>query len=118
MARQNNRIVCDLNKVQWAEFSYVNQHGHKTFFKPVRYSVYGMAYYDNELAFYHADYLGETVIQRAIRLGILDVWTPQIILKFSANETLVYTGEKAISINKIWCSKIYGKSNRKSTKKS
>ena len=118
MARQNNRIVCDLNKVQWAEFSYVNQHGHKTFFKPIHQHVYGVAYYDNELAFYHADYPGETVIQRATRLGILDVWTPQIILKFSANETLIYTGDKAISIHKTWCAKIYGKSNRKSTKKS
>lgn len=118
MAKQNNRIVCDLNKVQWAEFSYINQHGHKTFFKPVRYSVYGVTYDKDELALYHADYPKETVIQRATRLGILDVWTPQIILKFSANETLVYTGEKAISIHKTWCAKIYGKSNRKSTKKS
>lgn len=112
MERKNNKIVCDLNKVQWAEFKYVNQHGGVWYSKPSAITVRGIYYGPEELAVHHPDYPNETAIARAKRLGIVDVWTAKLTLKFSANETLIYTGDKAKDIYKAWCAKIYGKNKQ------
>lgn len=110
--RQNNKIVCDLNKVQWAIFKYQNQYGNELYKLPDTTTVFGEAVDSEARALYHHDYPDENLLMRAIRLGLVDNWTPKLMLKFSANETLIYTGDKAKEIYKAWCAKIYGKQKR------
>lgn len=104
----NNKIVVDLNKVQFGSVHYVNQYGDIKQKKPDYPTVYGkeVVY---EYAAYHPDFPGETMLQRAVRLDILDKWTPICIFQLSANHTLTYTGEKAISMWKAFNIKIFKK---------
>lgn len=102
----NNKVV-DLKKVQWASLTYWNQHGNVKAYKPITSTVFGETVRD-EYAAYHPSYPQERMLERATRLGILDVWIPHLTLQLTANHQLVYTGEKALSIWKAWQSKIYG----------
>lgn len=105
--KHNNRIIVDLNKVQWATFFYRNQHGQIRTNIPSNVTVRGESV-TLSLAYSHPDYPGETEIERARRLGITDVWTPVLRLKLQANECLEYTGSKAFSLREAWNAKIFG----------
>lgn len=111
MATKNNRIVVDLSKVQWAAFYYRNQSGQLSAKLPA-FSVHGRHIDKDEMAFYHPTYPVETMRARAIRLGIKDVWTPELKLKLTASEFLIYTGEKAKSIYKEFCAKQFKKTKK------
>lgn len=106
---KNNRIVVDLSKVQWSHFYYRNQHGQVTQLLPKSKTVYGAELVVGELAFYHPDYPFETTSMRALRLGIVDNWIPELKLKLTASEYLIYTGDKAVAIHKEWSARIFGK---------
>ncbi len=108
MARRNNRIVCDLNKAQWVKYYYQNQYGNIVYKVPCVTTVFGEAVDEDAKALFHADYPNESQLARAYRLKLVDVWTPTLVIKFSANETLYYTGDKAKSLFKAWNAKIYG----------
>jgi len=109
--RKDNRIIVDLNKVQWMRFYYVNQYGQTNNtiinFPTIRSS----AIYPEQLAAHHPLYPGEAELERAKRLDLLDVWTPVCVLKLTANECLQYTGDKAIAMRDAWQAKIFGKKN-------
>lgn len=106
---KNNRIVVDLAKVQWANYYYRNQHGETRPIKPYDPTVYGQKVSHTERAMWHPDYPQELAIDRAKRLGLIDVWTPELKLKLTASEYLIYTGAKASSIYKEWNARIFGK---------
>ncbi len=102
--QRNNRIVVDLNKVQWASFWYQNQYGDTTTHKH-KYPSYRYV----ELAPDAKHVCGENAIQWLKERQMLDVWTPNIKFKLTANESLVYTGDKAKSLWKAWNEKIFKK---------
>ena len=104
-----SQITVNLAKVQWCSFFYVNQFTETKRTKPKQPTVYGVEIAD-EPAAYHPDYPHETLIERAKRLDIIDVWTPRCVLHISANRCLTYTGQKAINIHKTYREYIYGKS--------
>jgi len=107
---KNNRIVVDLNKVQFAHFYYINQWGNKRETLPKDkswFSVRNEPHYKTEMAMYHAQYPSETLYDRAKRLETLDVWMPEIMFKLQANSTLIYTGKKAVAMHKAWNTKIF-----------
>src|SRR6476469_322548 len=106
---RNNRIVVDLNKVQHAVLNWVNQWGNQKAKKPTFLTVRGEAFDITGLAKPHPLFPGETMGERAVRIGILDVWTPVLHLKLQANNYLIYTGDKALSMNAAWNAKIFGK---------
>lgn len=111
----SNNILVDLKKVQWAKFFWENQDGAKKQgdHKPVP-SVHCIMVSDILPAYHHYNFPRETELQRAKRLGILDVWYPVLILELSANHRLRYTGKKAKQLWKVWKAKIYA--NRTTTK--
>lgn len=57
----------------------------------------------------HPDDPLETAEQTACRLGILDVWKPICVLQFSSTHAIEYTGDKAKSIWKEYCLRIFKK---------
>ena len=107
--KKDNKIIVDLNKVQHARLYYENQFGDKVE-KALEHSSRGVQYNPMALAFnLTSDMILETLEHRAVRLKIKDIWTPVCRLKLTANECLEYTGDKAISIYKEWCKRIFKK---------
>jgi hypothetical protein len=111
--RKDNKIVVDLNKVQWARFYYRNQYGQTKDRLPTYYSVRLAIVNDHERVLWHPDRPIESTFDAAKRLDILDIWQPEITLKLTANEYLIYTGAKAISINECWNAKVFGKGKKR-----
>jgi hypothetical protein len=100
-----NRIVVDLNKCQYARMYYRNQHGDTTNTIPEKPTVHGCLFDPDALV------LGSKVsmIQFAHDHKLLDVWVPELKLQVQANHRLIYTGDKAVSIYKEWCRRIFKK---------
>ena len=99
----------DFNKVQWADYWWQNQDGDRMRTKPFGYSVHCIPFVPDNAAVHHPDYPGETNLQRARRLDIVDRWHPICILNISANRTLRYTGEQATKVWRQYNAHIYGK---------
>lgn len=109
----NNRLIVDLSKVQYANFYYTNQYGVRRVVRPTTATVRGEYINDKGFALFHPDYPKETCIDRAVRLGIVDRWIPTCLLKLQANCCLIYTGDKAISIYKAFCERQFNKPKSK-----
>jgi len=98
----------DFNKVQWADYFWINGKGDQRRKMPEGHTVNGddivadAIAWPMRLAFPH-----ETMLQRARRLEILDVWRPVCRLNISANRTLTYVGIKATAIWKAYNKHIY-----------
>jgi len=111
-SKRDNRIVLDLAKVQWARFYYRNQHGQTRDTKPNKdhFTCNEVIYKKdaNVYAAFHPDYPCESMWERALRLDMVDKWTPEVFFKVTANAGIIFTGEKAISTYALWQSKIYG----------
>ncbi len=113
--KQDNRIVVDLRKVQWARFCYVNQYGQivnvlpaemtyrlRTFTKTGYMLQTGREIIANKPKVSEHDWI--------VSKGYQDKWTATLTLKLTANESLVYTGTKAKSIWKEWNRRQFTKS--------
>lgn len=107
----HNRRVVNLNKVQWCKFFYEQQDGIRSNTLPMYKSVHGLRIFESAPALWHVDYQNETVLARATRLNLLDIWEPVCIVQLTANHQLHYVGKKALAIWKAWQSKIYGTKN-------
>lgn len=103
---KNNRVVFDLNKIQYAYFGYENQWGNKVPIKPTIPTSRGQQF--NPEATVHG-WGHTTMLEYATRYNLLDVWIPYIVLQVTANHRLIYTGDKAVSIWKTWCEKQFNK---------
>lgn len=102
---KDNRISVDLGKVQYARFYYRNQHGQTKDLKPRKPTVQGMEFDPDEM---HLSGLC-TLIEYAIAHKLLDVWTPEVVFKVTANCKLAYDGEKAVSLWKEWQRRMFKK---------
>lgn len=111
--KQNNKILVDLNKVSYAQLLYVaDSFGvrHTRHKEPHEYTVNGMEF--DTLAIRSPLVSNETMIQYARRRNFLDYWYPELTLQLSNNHSLVYTGDKALDLWKVWQSKIFGKKKK------
>jgi len=104
---KDNRIICDLSKVQWARFGYRNQHGNFRNIKPSVPTVYDQSFCLSDKLFMSDN--GETLLDYAMKNRLLDVWTPEVKLKITANCTLTYTGDKAVALYKAYCERQFNK---------
>ncbi len=95
--KQDNRIVVDLCKVQWARFYYRNQYGNKRDTLPIltelEFSIRNATFNRIEEPELYA---------QAMRKVAIDIWEPRVYLKLTANAALIYCGDKALSIWKKW----------------
>lgn len=98
---KDNRIVIDLNKVQYCKFYYKNQWGHERPLKP-KFSVHGIVKDPTDKAFG-----GGTLLEMSERLGVKDVWTPHVRFQLTANHSVTYSGEKAKSLYKEFNRRIF-----------
>jgi hypothetical protein len=106
---ENNKIV-DLKKVQWVELRFRNQLGQLVKQLPPTPTASCFALTDDLFcpAIPKLNWPRESLLARAMRKKIVDKWTPVLTLQLTANHSLTYTGEKALTLYKAWCAKIYG----------
>lgn len=109
----NNKVVLDLRKVQHGLFFYVNQWGMKRQLTDTGPTTFGIKFSPNEYAACHKDYPGETMLERARRLDILDKWTPHMRFTLASNHTVEYTGKKAITMRDAWNAYVFVKKGKK-----
>ena len=102
---KDNRVVFDINKVQFARFFYRNQYGQTVDTLPPQETVRAMQFNPDDKCFMS----DLTLIEYAEAAKLLDVWVPEVHLKITANCRLVFTGDKAKSIWKEWCRKQFNK---------
>lgn len=113
MKTLNNRRVCDLNKAQWVEFYYRNQHGQVSP-TALSHSVFGQPYKPEDSAMTFSTAVPvKSLEQLAVEKGIKDIWTPEIKVIFASNHAIRYTGDKAVSINREWNRRIFKKGKNK-----
>lgn len=103
-----NRIICALPKAQWADLFWLSDHGGVRDLKPKHPTVNGDIVGD-DLAAALPQFPNETMLARATRRGLLDTWTPHLIVQFAANHSLRYSGGKALRIWKAWQAIQFGK---------
>ena len=105
---KDNCIVVDLSKVQWAKFGYRNQHGDFRPVSPVGPTVFNQSFCESERVFMSGnDPL--SMIDYAMHNNLLDRWIQEVKFKVTANVTLTYTGEKAVSLYKAFCERQFNK---------
>ena len=110
MKRIDNRIVVNLSSVQWARFGYRNQYGAWRNKLPENGLTYrSQPILTSSLMFNPTMDRPKLVLDWLKDNNMLDIWQPELYLKLTANESLVYTGEKAKSIWKAWNEKIFKK---------
>lgn len=102
---KNNRVIVDLNKVQWARFGYRNQYGDWKNTQPALPTHRGITI--DIQAVHIVD--KRPMLQWAEDHRMVDIWEPELYLKLQANERLCYTGNKAKSIWQEWNKRIFKK---------
>lgn len=106
--KMNNRIVVDLNKVQYAWYGYRNQHNQKIPVKPISHTVNGLTFTCDDM---HISGIC-SMLEYAKQNNLLDVWEPYVEFQIQANHRLTYTGDKAVSMWKAWNEKIFNKKKK------
>ena len=107
---KDNRIVVDLNKVQYARFFYRNQYGQTVNVLPPKPTVMALEFDPDEFRFRTTSKEPkETLISYATRKELLDVWVPEVRFQVQANHSLTYTGTKAVSLWKEWGRRMFKK---------
>ena len=107
---KDNRIILDLNKVQYARFFYRNQYGHTTNTLPDKPSVRGMVFDPDAIRLTATTRESkETLITYAHRMKLLDVWVPIVQFQVQANHRVEYSSDKAVAMYKAWNQKIFKK---------
>ena len=101
----NNRIVVDLNKVQFATYFYRNQYEDYRSLRPKQVTLHNTPIDPKEKQWM----TGENLLKLVLKRGAQDHWTECCRLHITANRTLLYTGKKASSIWKEWNRRIFKK---------
>lgn len=104
-----NHRVLDLKSVAYADGFWRNQYGHTRRLKPKRPTTFNSEFNPNEYASHHRDYPLETMMERAKRLDILDVWTFVERFQLRNSHSVSYTGKKARAMQQAWNEKVFGK---------
>lgn len=110
--KHSNKIVVNLNKVSHARLQWVaNNYGMRLTreIKPENETINGRQIFPWEKIWKTK----ESALHYAKRRGLLDVWYPELELQLSNNHSLIYTGDKALSLWEAWCAKIFGKGKEK-----
>lgn len=107
--KNDNHRVVDIAKVAYTHFYYTNIEDTlhlKT--KPKYPTVAGSTFDTHAYAIpWLLEYPLETNLERAFRLGILDIWTPCCVVQLTNSHSLRYTGPKAIAIDKAFRAKVF-----------
>ena len=97
----------DMGKVLHMTFWWTNQEAMRVRTKPKGFTARGRPVGD-EPAMPHELYPGETMLERARRLDLIDHWRPVVYVKQPCNHGLMYEGRRALEIWKAWNARVFG----------
>jgi len=106
----NTQTTIDLRAVAYSQLWYVNQFGETSRKLPRNPTVHGRAIPD-ELAPAWQGFDGETMLERAKRLRLVDRWTAVGNYSFRNNHSMTFRGKKAKQKHKEYGAHIYEKKN-------
>lgn len=111
MLKNDNNKIVDLAKVAYTHSYWTNLEDNlHVKSKPKVPTVGGSSFDTHAYAIpWLLEYPLETNLERAFRLGILDVWTPCCVVQLSNGHSLRYTGKKALSIDKAFRERVFKK---------
>lgn len=99
----NKQTTIALNKVAWMTYYWRTECGQYTkLSKPSFMTVHGQHFLTDEFAPHINGYEQEKMLDRALRLQLLDTWQPCLTVAFSATKHLRFTGDKATSLWNKW----------------
>lgn len=105
-----NHIV-DINKCQHATLYYQNQWEQRLLKLPKTITVRANTIGEHDKCYTSVD--GVMVLINALQLAkelkLIDVWIPHCKFQLTANHSITYTGDKALSLWKAWQAKIFKK---------
>lgn len=108
ISHPNQHTTFSLSSVAYASFYWRNREDNihcRT--EPKYYSANGVIFNAKEFAPLVDGYEGETLLERARRLGILDSWTPVVKFTLKNGHRLIFEGERAKSLWKAWNAKVF-----------
>jgi len=108
----NSTTHFDMGKVLSMTFWWANQESQRAKARPKGFTVRGRPVGDDP-AMPHELYPGETTLQRARRLDLIDRWRPVVYVKQPCNHGLLYEGRCALEIWKAWNARVFGKRKKK-----
>jgi hypothetical protein len=110
-------FLLDFHKVIWAKLYYKNQEGSKTPHLSSSPTVHGefIVNPDEDALPRDLAYPGETRLERARRLDLLDVWIPRCEMLIYCRELIVWERQRALDMYKAYC--IFLMSNNKNKRK-
>lgn len=97
-----NNTSIDLNKIIFCRLRYLNNLGHRRIFKPSQPTIRGQEFDPKGMAFWHIDYPHETLLERARRLEVLDMWEEVCEIKLQSHYALTYRGTQALKFWERW----------------
>jgi len=102
------RITFSWRNVSYCKFYYENQYGNQRATEPDTPTLYGRSsgLLDNIAG------TDETVLERAIKRGSIDIWKPKCRVQLSNNHSLLFVGERAINIWKEHNAREFGKKKK------
>ena len=111
----SEQLLVNLRKAHSARLWWENQWGMKSKLKPEAPTVHGQVIDGSALAArlpeapLHAD---ETLLERATRRQLLDVWKPVCRVDFGSRVQEFFRGERALKIYAAWAAEIFGKTKK------
>lgn len=111
----SEQLLVNLRKAHSARLWWENQLGMKAKSKPKTPTVHGTALDCSALAMRLPDELDETLLERATKRGILDIWKPVCRVDFSSRVQEFFQGERALSIYAAWAGIVFSKQKKETT---
>lgn len=109
----SEQLLVNLRKAHAARLWWTNQWGMKAKSKPATPTVHGQVIDVHALAMRLPDELDETMLERAMKRGILDVWRPVCRVDFSSRVHEFFQGDRALKIYAAWAAEIFSKQKPK-----
>lgn len=106
-------LVIDLTKCQWATLCYMTKDNYTSTCCPTWPTVHGKSFNMGTKHFSEDC----TLLEYAIKNKLIDIWFPICTFQLSANHTVTYTGDKAITMYDAWKAKIFSQALKKKGKK-
>ena len=110
-------MLINFSSVQFVEQWYENQTGIRRSSVPTEPSVHGTTIPADEPALYHSLYVSESLLERAKRLNLLDVWSLIVTFNINSNRTIVFRNSEAKQMYRNYQSWLFGKQKSKTKTK-
>lgn len=112
-------FILDFHKIIWAKQYWRNQEGSRTVGQPSSPTIYGeyIVEPDEYARPYDIAFPGETRLERARRLDLIDRWIPICEMRTYCRELIRWEGQQALDMYRAYCAFLMSNNNNNNKKK-